>query len=135
VGSVVADGNGRYSFSRRISTATRFGVRVEDLNSIPRTVRIVQYPSLSLTSGAKGVVTLSVLSNPKMSGQLVYLQRLNAGKWVTVTTGRTGSTGYFLKSQSGFRSGTSWSFRAYVVGSPAQGTMSGYSTAKRITVR
>jgi hypothetical protein len=131
-----ADSRGNYSFAHIISAATRFGVRADGLDSTERTVRIMQLPVLAASSGSPGRVTLSVLSNPRMAGQTVYLQRLNTnGRWSTVAQGTTSATNNYVKTMTGYRSGTVWSFRAYVVGSIPQGTLSGYSTAKKIRIR
>jgi hypothetical protein len=131
-----ADSNGYYSFTQNIAVATRFGVRADGLNSTVRNVRITQAPTISGSSGATGAVALTVLSNPRLSGQIVYLQRLNAnGKWATLVQSKTNSAGAYSTTLRGYRSGTSWSFRAYVVGSTPAGTLSGYSPARRVTIR
>jgi hypothetical protein len=133
---VEADNAGRYSFTRIITAGTRFAARANGLTSGVRTVRVLQLPSLAVSSGARGAVSFTVLGNPRGAGQSVALQRLNSGgRWETVKKGYTGSAGSYRLTQRGFRSGTTWTFRSYVSGNTAIGTLPGYSAPKRVRVR
>ena len=131
-----ANNNGMYTFSRTITAATRFAVRSEDLNSAERTVRVQQVPALSASSASTGRVNFTVTAKPRLAGQAVTVQRQNAnGSWSTVARGTTNSSGAYSASVSKYRSGTSWTFRAYVGADTDAGTLGGYSVAKRVRVR
>ena len=131
-----AGDDGWFRFTRKITAATRFAVRADGLTSAVRIVRIQQVPVLAVSSGAKGAVSLTVTPNPRLAGQAVTIQRLNAnGKWSTVARGTTSSARTYATTLRGQMSGSSWTFRAYVGADPDAGTLGGYSVAKRVHVR
>ena len=130
----VAGATGKYAFLRWIGVGTRFQVTADGVSSVVKTVRINQVPLFAVVSGGKGKLTLTVLGNPAGSQQSVVVQSLANGKWVTAWSGVTGADHKWTATVP-VKSKTSWTLRALVTGSVPAGINSGYSAAKRITVK
>ena len=133
--STTADKNGAYGFSRSISQGYRFQIAVGDWTSAEKTVTVTQVPVFVANSPSKGLIMLAVQGNPRGSGQMVGVQRLVKGAWVTLWSGTTASSTNQWKVTSKVSSGISLTLRAYVSGSSANGIATGYSATKKFTVK
>ncbi|GAA2695831.1 hypothetical protein GCM10010437_049810 [Actinoplanes palleronii] len=131
--NVTANSSGEYKFgARQISQGWTFVVRSEEVNSAVKMVKLTQAPALTATS-TKGKLNVMVAGNPKATGQTVTIQRWTGGKWVTLASGKTTSTGY--KGSWSFKSKTKLTVRAMVSGNSGMGINSGYSASKAVTIK
>jgi hypothetical protein len=136
VAYTTASSDGTYSFTRHLPTGYRLYTRANGLSSPIKTLRVKHDPVLNGGSTAKGVVKLTVVGDPKLSGLAVQIQRLNTnGTWSTVASGKTASNGTFAKTFTGLKSGTAITYRAYIAGDVNAGLLSGVSASKRIGIR
>ncbi|MFC3988831.1 Calx-beta domain-containing protein [Actinoplanes siamensis] len=133
VATTTATSSGTYKFSpRAISTGWAFYVKTSAGSTSVKTVRLTQSPSLSVST-SKGKLAVTVIGNPKASGQTVTIQRKSGNSWVKVGSGKTTSTGF--KGSWSFRSGTKLTVRALVSGNTSTGINAGYSASKSITIK
>ncbi|KUL42251.1 hypothetical protein ADL15_01565 [Actinoplanes awajinensis subsp. mycoplanecinus] len=131
--STKADASGNFKFgARKITQGWTFVTQSQETNSTAKQVRLTQNPALTATS-TKGKLTVSVVGNPKATGQTVTIQRWTGGKWVTLASGKTTSTGY--KGSWSFKSKTKVTVRAMVSGNSSMGINSGYSASKAVTIK
>jgi hypothetical protein len=131
--SLKATSTGSYTFpARTINQGWKFVVSTSAGWSSAKSITLSQYPALTVGS-TKGKLLVSVVGNPKASGQTVTIQRKSGTKWVTVGSGKTTSTGF--KASYSFKSGTKLSVRALVSGSSSKGIKSGYSATKGVTIK
>jgi hypothetical protein len=137
IDEVVAGEGGDYTFNKSIAMGWRFAVRANSKWSTLKYVRIIQLPALGASSaGLKGVITLAVQGNPKATGQTVIVQRwTNTGKWITAAKGTTGPDSRWSAVLRPIPSGSSWTFRAFVVTDTGTGTLGGFSVTKMVIVK
>jgi Calx-beta domain len=135
-GTTTANAKGQYSFARYIRTGYKFWVKADGIMSPGRIVRVTQDPVVAGGSGGKGKVSLKVYGDPQRPGQTVWVQRANAnGSWTTVAKGKTAGNNTYSVTLSGLKSGSYYTFRAYIPSDPGHGELAGYSPTKRIGIR
>ncbi|MEV6342460.1 Calx-beta domain-containing protein [Actinoplanes sp. NPDC051851] len=130
-----AGSSGAYSFKRSLTTAGyRFQTSLDGVPSKEITVKITQDPAFKAESNAKGKVTLTVTSDPKLSGSDVVIYKLSGKKWVKTTwKGTTNSSGVW-KATASAAAGSTWTLKAWVEGKSAVGINDGWSDSKKVTV-
>ncbi|MBW6436014.1 hypothetical protein KZ829_19920 [Actinoplanes hulinensis] len=134
--TATADSTGAYTFSRTISTGQRFQTKSQEgVTSNEVTVRVMQDPAFTATSGAKGKVSLKVTADPKLSGSSVVVEKYSGGKWASTNwKGSTNASGVWSSTVSA-KAGSKWTLRARVGGNAAVGVDAGYSATKKVTVK
>lgn len=138
VASMRAGSDGGYSFTRRIARENRYWVRAANLNSEPVTVKVFEAPTLAVGSTSKGRASFRVRSNPALASETVSIFRMNADgtRGPLVARGLTTSVGGYFVTVGGFRSGASYTFRAYVAADFLNtGVRSGWSPRKSVKVQ
>jgi hypothetical protein len=134
IASTTADSSGNYKFSRWIGTGYRFQVAVGDKMSDVVKVGINQAPVFVASSPSKGKLSVAVQGNPRGPKQSVVVQAWVGGKWVNTWKGTTG-TDNLWKATVSQKSKSSWTLRAFVQGDMTWGINSGYSAAKKVTIK
>ena len=129
-----ADDDGDYSFSRWIGAGYRFQTRSGGHSSDEKECQVRQDPAFSVSSPSRGMLSLSVASDPKDSGQAVIIQRYERGKWVNAWRGTTGNNGQWRANVKA-NSRSSWQLRAFVSGYTPDGLLPGYSGGKKVTIK
>ncbi|MEU4421322.1 Calx-beta domain-containing protein [Actinoplanes sp. NPDC024001] len=133
--TVRSDADGNYSVAHWIGQGFVFQTAVGDQWSDEVTIRVRQNPSLVVSSPSKGRMSVTVTGNPKAAGADVTVQSYVSGAWKTVYTGKTGSTGGWVKSVS-IASRKSLTLRAMVGGNATTGIVgSGWTVSKRVTIK
>ncbi|GGM98747.1 hypothetical protein FHR83_000380 [Actinoplanes campanulatus] len=136
IASTKADSTGAYSFSRAISTGYRFQTKSDEgATSNEVTVKVMQDPAFTATSGTKGKLSLKVTADPKLSGRSVVVERYSGGKWASTSwKGNTNASGVWSSTVSA-KAGSSWTLRARVGGNSSVGVEAGLSANKKVTVK
>ncbi|GAA0464968.1 hypothetical protein Aca07nite_79460 [Actinoplanes capillaceus] len=134
--SVKADSAGAYAFSRTISSGYRFQTKSQEgAISTEVTVKVMQDPAFTATSGAKGKLSLKVTADPKLSGRSVVVERYSGGKWASTSwKGTTNASGVWSSTVSA-KAGSNWTLRARVGGNSSVGVEAGLSANKKVTVK
>jgi hypothetical protein len=134
IDSIKADSSGNYKFSRWIGTGYRFQVASNGKTSAEVKVGINQAPVFVVSSPSAGKLSVAVQGNPRGPKQAVQVQAWVGGKWVTQWKGTTGADNLWKATVSA-KSKSSWTLRAYVAGDMTWGINSGYSAAKKVTIK
>ncbi|MBO3742795.1 Calx-beta domain-containing protein [Actinoplanes flavus] len=134
--TATADSTGAYTFTRTISTGWRFQTKSQEgATSNEVTVRVMQDPAFTATSGSKGKLSLRVTGDPKLRGAAVQIQRYSGGKWSNTSwRGTTNSSGVWSSTVSA-KAGSSWTLRARVGGNSSVAVDAGYSATRKVTVK
>jgi hypothetical protein len=134
IDSTKADSSGNYKFSRWIGTGYRFqAASGGDVSDVVK-VGINQAPAFVASSPSKGKLSVAVQGNPRGPKQAVIVQAWVGGKWVNTWKGTTG-TDNLWKATVSQKSKSSWTLRAFVQGDMTWGINSGYSAAKKVTIK
>jgi Calx-beta domain-containing protein len=132
---ISAKAGGAYAFSKYLPAGYKFQVKANGKSSAVKEVWVKALLSLS-TSAGRGTIGMSATGNPKTVNTMVSFQIQNSrGTWVTLGSDKTGPTGNATAVLKKLKSGSKFSCRAVIAGTPSMGISSGTSAVKVVTVR
>ncbi|HEY7271150.1 MAG TPA: hypothetical protein VH502_00355 [Actinoplanes sp.] len=134
--TTTATASGTYRISRWVDTGFLFAVQVNGVMSNTVTVRDRLVPILTLSSTRKGTVTARMVATPAQPWVPVQIQRKNSnGTWSVVARGYTTAPGAFTATLTKLKSGTTYTYRAWLGGDTESALLAAYSSAHRIKVK
>jgi hypothetical protein len=99
-------------------------------------VSLKQAPRIYASSPSKGQARITVYGNPKTAGLTVKIYRVNStGTLSTVATSKLDSTGKYVKTLTGLRSGSTYRYKSTVYGVGTRGLLTGTSSTVSVKIR
>lgn len=137
VATDTADAQGNYAFTYDFTdTGMRFATKASGLTSAESTVWMRHDPTLIASSTRAGTATLKVNGDPTLGGLNVILQQyIGNGQWKKAGVGTTGPSGLLIKTITRLKTGSTYTFRAYIVGDASVGLQGGYSGIRKATIK
>jgi hypothetical protein len=128
---------GGFIFKPTLSTTgLDFQVWTGDTYSNVVRVSLKQAPRIYASSPSKGQARITVYGNPKTAGLTVKIYRVNStGTLTTVATSKLDSTGKYVRTLTGLRSGSTYRYKSTVYGVGTRGLLTGTSSTVSVKIR